>query len=166
MARKKRGHYCYGCDRFRANEKFSGKGHRKHLCKDCSKKSKTKEKVENISDYNQYIKLVKVRLVAYTDIEGFIFFEFRNHRYGISSSLEFLFYPGLIPYIYRINKDSTFELATDLQNDIDDVIHALMIKSESFYEQVIYLDELTYDVIDESGKSSEIPFTISRYRSI
>ena len=29
------GHYCRICGRERANEKFSGKGHRIHVCKDC-----------------------------------------------------------------------------------------------------------------------------------
>ena len=43
MARKKRrkrklpGHYCWACDRRRANEKFSGRGHARHLCRDCAK---------------------------------------------------------------------------------------------------------------------------------
>lgn len=31
------GHYCRICGRYRANEKFSGKGHRIHVCKDCSR---------------------------------------------------------------------------------------------------------------------------------
>lgn len=31
------GHYCRICGRERANEKFSGKGHRVHICKDCWK---------------------------------------------------------------------------------------------------------------------------------
>ena len=35
--RKRSGHYCWACDAYRANERFSGKGHRRHLCKDCSK---------------------------------------------------------------------------------------------------------------------------------
>lgn len=34
------GHYCRNCGRTRANEKFSGKGHKNHICKDCSRKSK------------------------------------------------------------------------------------------------------------------------------
>jgi len=34
------GHYCYICGRTRSNEKFSGKGHKKHICKDCSRKPK------------------------------------------------------------------------------------------------------------------------------
>lgn len=31
------GHYCWVCERCRPNEKFSGKGHRRHVCKDCAK---------------------------------------------------------------------------------------------------------------------------------
>ncbi|MDD2481199.1 MAG: hypothetical protein PHF82_03590 [Lutispora sp.] len=34
------GHYCRICGRTRANEKFSGKGHKNHICKDCSRKPK------------------------------------------------------------------------------------------------------------------------------
>ena len=41
MARKRRsGHYCWSCDRMRANEKFSGRGHARHLCKDCARLGK------------------------------------------------------------------------------------------------------------------------------
>lgn len=36
MAKKKRqGHYCKTCGEIKANEKFSGKGHAKHICKSC-----------------------------------------------------------------------------------------------------------------------------------
>lgn len=35
--KKRRGHYCWCCDRVRANEKFSGRGHARHLCSDCAK---------------------------------------------------------------------------------------------------------------------------------
>lgn len=40
--RRKRlpGHYCWCCGRRRANERFSGRGHRQHLCKDCKKLGK------------------------------------------------------------------------------------------------------------------------------
>jgi len=34
------GHYCRICGRTRANERLSGKGHKNHICKDCSRKSK------------------------------------------------------------------------------------------------------------------------------
>lgn len=32
---KRQGHYCWCCDCYRPNEKFSGKGHGRHLCRDC-----------------------------------------------------------------------------------------------------------------------------------
>lgn len=38
MAKKKKkhdGHYCKICGEYKANEKFSGKGHAKHICKEC-----------------------------------------------------------------------------------------------------------------------------------
>jgi hypothetical protein len=31
------GHYCRYCDRMRPNERFSGKGHRAHICKECQR---------------------------------------------------------------------------------------------------------------------------------
>lgn len=33
---KRRGHYCRVCGEYKANEKFSGKGHASHICKKCS----------------------------------------------------------------------------------------------------------------------------------
>lgn len=33
--KKQQGHYCRICGSYRANEKFSGKGHQRHICKDC-----------------------------------------------------------------------------------------------------------------------------------
>jgi len=41
MSKKKgQGHYCRVCGRHRANEKFSGKGHAQHICKDCAREQK------------------------------------------------------------------------------------------------------------------------------
>lgn len=33
---KKQGHYCKICGKYKANEKFSGKGHANHICKICA----------------------------------------------------------------------------------------------------------------------------------
>lgn len=44
------GHYCRICGRTRANEKFSGKGHKNHICKDCSGKSGKKAKSKNLGE--------------------------------------------------------------------------------------------------------------------
>jgi len=32
-----KGHFCRICGEYRANEKFSGKGHAQHICKECAK---------------------------------------------------------------------------------------------------------------------------------
>ncbi len=34
------GYYCRACGRRRANEKFSGKGHAAHVCKDCERRQR------------------------------------------------------------------------------------------------------------------------------
>jgi len=34
---KRRGHFCWCCGRLRPNERFSGSGHARHLCKECSR---------------------------------------------------------------------------------------------------------------------------------
>ncbi len=49
------GHYCRICGRTRANEKFSGKGRRTHVCKECARMPKEErtavEQEEEIFDY-------------------------------------------------------------------------------------------------------------------
>lgn len=34
--KKHRGHYCKICGEYKANEKFSGRGHANHICKACA----------------------------------------------------------------------------------------------------------------------------------
>ena len=45
---KKSGYYCKVCGQFKANEKFSGKGHSIHVCKECSRLSGS-EQAERIA---------------------------------------------------------------------------------------------------------------------
>ena len=40
---KKHGHYCKVCGEYKANEKFSGKGHAVHICKSCASLSPEKQ---------------------------------------------------------------------------------------------------------------------------
>ena len=44
------GHYCRICGRVRPNEKFSGKGHRIHVCKDCSRLPKEERRGRELKD--------------------------------------------------------------------------------------------------------------------
>lgn len=38
MSKKPHGHYCRICQQYKANEKFSGRGHAAHICKACAKR--------------------------------------------------------------------------------------------------------------------------------
>lgn len=43
------GHFCRICGRTRANEKFSGRGHRDHVCKDCQRLPRAKrDRIERL----------------------------------------------------------------------------------------------------------------------
>jgi len=44
------GHYCRLCERVRPNERFSGKGHRIHVCKDCSRLPKEERRRRELED--------------------------------------------------------------------------------------------------------------------
>jgi hypothetical protein len=44
---KPHGHYCRICRQYRANEKFSGRGHAAHICKDCAKCGNTPPELDN-----------------------------------------------------------------------------------------------------------------------
>ena len=47
------GHWCRICGQQKPNEKFSGKGHKNHICKLCSKKAT--EEIENIDHTEEII---------------------------------------------------------------------------------------------------------------
>ena len=46
MSKKPHGHYCRICQQYKANEKFSGRGHAAHICKACAKRGNKPPEVE------------------------------------------------------------------------------------------------------------------------
>ena len=52
---KKHGHYCKVCGEYKANEKFSGKGHAAHICKSCA--SLPAEKQAELMTLNRLLNL-------------------------------------------------------------------------------------------------------------
>ena len=52
---KKHGHYCKICGEYKANEKFSGKGHAAHICKSCA--SLPAEKQAELMTLNRLLNL-------------------------------------------------------------------------------------------------------------
>jgi len=72
--KKYRGHYCRICGRIRPNEKFSGKGHRNHICKECARKPKTQideiEQKEKIFRYLQQSHISKKNVTRLSMLAG------------------------------------------------------------------------------------------------
>jgi len=57
MKKKRKGHYCRVCGRSRPNEKFSGKGHRNHICKECSRTPKTEiDEIDQTEEIFSFLK--------------------------------------------------------------------------------------------------------------
>ena len=52
MTKRRRGHFCWSCGRSRPNETFSGRGHARHVCRECSrlgkKELKYRQAVRNV----------------------------------------------------------------------------------------------------------------------
>lgn len=62
------GHYCWVCDSIRPNEAFSGKGHKQHICKKCSKKPRyEQERIKPLQDIQGFLTQCKIseKNVAY-----------------------------------------------------------------------------------------------------
>ena len=53
--KKRPGHYCWVCGRHRANERFSGKGHARHICRDCSRNPTEIRRLSNLNDLYGYL---------------------------------------------------------------------------------------------------------------
>lgn len=55
------GHWCKICGRMRANEKFSGKGHQQHICKQCSQLPRAeREAIEHEQEIFGYLSQAKI----------------------------------------------------------------------------------------------------------
>ena len=56
MTKTRRGHYCQICASRKPNEAFSGKGHRTHVCKACSRMPKDeREAIEHEEEIFNYL---------------------------------------------------------------------------------------------------------------
>ena len=71
------GHWCRICGATKSNESFSGKGHKNHICKECSRKPKEEiEKIDhlaeiiNFMDQSNISKKNKIRLKELVNSEN------------------------------------------------------------------------------------------------
>ena len=71
------GHWCRICGATKSNESFSGKGHKNHICKECSRKPKEEiekidhlEEIFNFMDQSNISKKNKIRLKELVNSEN------------------------------------------------------------------------------------------------
>ncbi|RXI96569.1 hypothetical protein DS745_22970 [Anaerobacillus alkaliphilus] len=141
MGKKRSGHYCFVCGRYRANEKFSGKGHRQHICKDCKSKGKHKDIPNLATPSGRILKHLKVKLVVTTEFASYLFFEINGAVYATYDFDDVT--DETFKYIYKYNKKELLfsELSDDLPYKKVDIVETLFIKSEHKYEISIDIDE-------------------------
>ncbi len=49
-------HYCRHCERYLANERFTGRGHHQHLCKECSRRPKGEiQKADRLREISSFL---------------------------------------------------------------------------------------------------------------
>jgi hypothetical protein len=141
MARKKQGHYCGGCNRYRANEKFSGKGHRQHFCKDCKRMGRTWPKKNEQIIMREKAKIkkqqIKVKLVVFTDLAGFLFFEYKGHRFGLNTDFE------EVPIIFRHQENADFPFVV-VEREIENYEELIEVLIEKYYDRMDSGDYFDY----------------------
>lgn len=50
------GHYCWVCGRMRPNERFSGSGHARHICKQCARRPREeRERLRGLMDIHGFL---------------------------------------------------------------------------------------------------------------
>lgn len=140
MGKKRSGHYCIRCSQYRTNEKFSGKGHKQHICKNCKRKGKANDPIIEVEG-NPYQKQLKVKLKANTEYAGYIFFDINGKKHVIYDFDEITF--ETFSYIYKYNKqlNPPFELTKELNDNMVDILEVLLIKTENKYERPFLLNK-------------------------
>ena len=67
MNKRYKGHYCRICGAIKPNEQFSGKGHRNHICKECSRKPKAE--INEIDIEEEIFGYLKQSHISYKNVK-------------------------------------------------------------------------------------------------
>lgn len=142
--KKGRGHFCKICGRTLANEKFSGKGHRQHICKDCwgnrNILSKLRqEQSQHDREVNRLNTAIKNGLILYTRNAEFFLFEYQKRRYITRNDFQSEI------FLYQKNPSSWFVIdeSMEVNQPLIDVLckkyyEALQNSHILLYEELIY----------------------------
>lgn len=148
MGTKKRGHYCKICGRYRANEKFSGKGHRQHICKECKRNPKIKEEITvTAKRSNVHMKAVKIKIAMFMDTDDYLIFEYAGKVFAMNANLEYS--PNIIQYEKKHEYPFLLSKAFS-EKELDDLLYILAVKDEGvhYYD----FDEVTEGIVDVPPK--------------
>jgi hypothetical protein len=138
------GHYCIICNEIKANEKFSGKGHRRHICKNCSKKGTQylNEFKESQRRVQHYINNVKSISMLYIEGEQYSIFKYKDSIYVAEGEQEEL---GDV-YFY-IKKENEFLYSEEFSKSWD--IREALLKR--YYDMVDNSQYVDYEELVEIG---------------
>ena len=144
MGKKKGGHYCFGCDKYLANEKFSGKGHKKHICRKCQKKGRTANNISEFDEFTGFISSFPEYMYEFLDGEWTEFahqgnITNRNQAFisvsdqiaanlknmSLENSLETAIYFSIAVSLFLTGKISKQKAATISNCDVTDFIYFL-----------------------------------------
>lgn len=153
IKKKKSGHYCQACGETRPNEKFSGKGYRQHICKDCKKKGE-KPFAQSTSIYDREVnylnKAIRNCLILYLQRSNFFLFEYRRARYITRDDFESEI------FLYQSNDDQTFKVDESLERN-EALLEVLYKKYFESMENGHAVDDdvLEQDLLDLSKKRQQ-----------
>ncbi|TYQ15264.1 UNVERIFIED_CONTAM: hypothetical protein Cloal_1698 [Acetivibrio alkalicellulosi] len=147
MAKKKRfkGHYCKVCDSYIANERFSGKGHARHICKKCSKlpieEQHEQINLNRIFSLYRYSNLSKVNRIK---LEKFLGNKSKKVREAAREMLDE--FTGKSRY--KIMEDEEYEYEEFMLSNLEDYEFVKQLEDDC------YLDDTEGNYIEDD----ELPF--------
>jgi RimJ/RimL family protein N-acetyltransferase len=153
--KKHQGHYCYVCAEYKPNEKFSGKGHANHICKDCSKltvtqrNEKQKENKIEFEPFNNYEEQWEYdieRMIVLEDLDNENKEILREDIYDLIS--EFILYTGYIPEKHDKQRLITTACCPDSYSD------KFLIQNDSLG---FFFDEILQSVVKDFKEDGFVP---------
>lgn len=154
MGKVKSGHYCKACGRTVANEKFSGKGHRQHICRDC-KRSGEKAYQQSTSAYDREVtnlnKAIRNCLILYSHHSSYFLFEYKRARYITRDDFKSEI------FIYQANADRKFLVDKSMQENeaLIDVLYKKYYESIENEHSIDYDDVLENESLEISKKREQ-----------
>ncbi len=149
-SRKKFGHYCRICGKRKPNEKFSGKGHKTHVCKKCAslpiEERNRREFLEEIYGYWQQSNISKKNIERLKILQESTIIDVAELSNAVLEVAKL--YPFKKKRIRKIAKENK-ELIPKLEH-VGLIINWNYNHHEELYDDEYLLDEIYYDSRNDS----------------